>query len=68
MLAPKDYRCRIMRAIFPFEVNLGGLSRGDFGIYFDANVPGAGCIVIRQQDHWDLFRNQMSVFRLDNIQ
>jgi len=56
-------------AIAPFEINLGGLSRGDFGIHFDANVPGsAGCIVIRQQDHWDLFRNEISAFRLNGIQ
>lgn len=56
-------------AIAPLAVNLGGLSRGDFGIHFDANVPGsAGCIVIRQQDHWDLFRNEMSAFRLEGIQ
>lgn len=56
-------------AIAPFEINLLGVTRGDFGIHFDANVPGSsGCIVIRQQDHWDLFRNEMSAFRLDNIQ
>lgn len=56
-------------AIAPFQIFLPGVARGDFGIHFDANVPGsAGCIVIRQQDHWDLFRKQMELFRLDAIQ
>ncbi len=56
-------------AIAPFVIRLPGVARGDFGIHFDANVPGSsGCIVIRQQDHWDLFRNQMSAFRLEGIQ
>lgn len=63
-------------AIAPFSVNLGGLSRGDFGIHADAGFPAksagnagsAGCIVIRQQDHWDIFREQMEAFRLENIQ
>lgn len=55
--------------IAPFEINLMGVTRGDFGIHFDATGPGSsGCIVIRMQDHWDLFRNQMSAFRLENIQ
>lgn len=56
-------------AISPFQILLPGVARGDFGIHFDANVPGsAGCIVIRQQDHWDLFRNQIAAFRADGIQ
>lgn len=57
-------------------MNLGGLSRGDFGIHADAGFPtksaanagSAGYIVIRQQDHWDIFRQQMEVFRVENIQ
>lgn len=63
-------------AIAPFSVNLGGLSRGDFGIHADAGFPAksagnagsAGCIVIRQQDHWDEFRKQMQLFRVDGHQ
>lgn len=56
-------------AIAPFVIRLPGVARGDFGIHFDANVPGsAGCIVIRQQDHWDLFRKEIELFRLDGIQ
>ncbi|PIG90826.1 hypothetical protein [Gloeocapsopsis sp. IPPAS B-1203] len=45
-------------AIAPFSVPVDEkVSRGDFGIHFDANVPGsAGCIVIPLQDHWDVFR------------
>lgn len=56
-------------AIAPFEIKLPGVSRGDFGVHFDANVPGSsGCIVIRDQSHWDLFRNEISQFRLDGVQ
>lgn len=43
--------------ISPFMVNVDNVDRGDFGIHFDSNVPGsAGCIVIKQQEHWDTFR------------
>lgn len=56
-------------AIAPFVIRLPGVARGDFGIHFDANMPGsAGCIVIRHQDDWDLFRKQMELFRLDGHQ
>ncbi len=45
-------------AISPFAVKLTNVTRGDFGIQFDANVPGsARCIASRKQDHWDMFRN-----------
>lgn len=55
--------------IAPFQVSLLGIARGDFGIHFDANIPGSsGCIVIRQQDHWDLFREKMAEFRLEGLQ
>lgn len=56
-------------AIAPFQVNAGGTLRGDFGIHFDANVPGsAGCCVIRDQSHWDLFRNTILDWREDGHQ
>ncbi|AFZ32216.1 hypothetical protein Glo7428_3756 [Gloeocapsa sp. PCC 7428] len=56
-------------AIAPFSVQLGSVTRGDFGIHFDANVPGsAGCIVIPQQAHWDLFCQLMQEFRDAGIQ
>lgn len=49
--------------IAPFMVTVDGVQRGDFGIHFDANVPGsAGCIVIKQQDHWDIFRKVMAEY------
>ena len=50
-------------AIAPFEVNVDGVTRGDFGIHFDHNVPGsAGCIVLKEQEHWDLFREFMQEY------
>lgn len=39
--------------ITPFLVNSGAGQRGDFGIHFDANVPGSsGCIVCRTKRGW----------------
>jgi hypothetical protein len=46
--------------IHPFEIQTDGATRGDFGIHFDANVPGSmGCIVLPTQRGWDAFRNDM---------
>jgi len=51
-------------AIAPFQVSVLGVTRGDLGVHFDANVPGsAGCVVIRSQAHWDLFRLAMQQMR-----
>ena len=63
-------------AIAPFQVNAGGALRGDFGVHADAGFPkasagnagSAGCIVIRQQDHWNIFRNKIAEFRADGHQ
>ena len=58
-------------AISPFSVKMPGVTRGDFGIHFDPvhGTPGsAGCIVIRDQAHWDIFRKEIGQFRLDGIQ
>lgn len=57
-------------AISPFMVNAGnGVMRGDFGVHFDANVPGsAGCIVLPRQDHWDIWRKQIEELRKQNYQ
>jgi hypothetical protein len=56
-------------AIAPFSVQLGSVTRGDFGIHFDANVPGsAGCIVLPLQEQWDLFRKLMQEFRELGVQ
>ncbi|WNN89693.1 hypothetical protein [Gloeocapsopsis dulcis] len=56
-------------AIAPFSVPVGKTHRGDFGIHFDANVPGsAGCIVLPLQDHWDIFRKIMEDCAHKNVQ
>lgn len=57
-------------AIAPFSVRVDEtVTRGDFGIHFDANVPGsAGCIVIPLQDHWDVFRKFMADCSAKKIQ
>lgn len=42
--------------VAPFSVRLGNVTRGDFGIHFDANVPGsAGCIVLQTKTGWQTF-------------
>ncbi len=47
-------------AISPFEVQTVGALRGDFGVHFDANVPGSmGCVVCSTQKGWDAFRRDM---------
>lgn len=52
--------------ILPFEVESKGLKRSDLGIHFDANVPGSsGCIVIKQHDHWQLFKQQINIIKAD---
>lgn len=56
--------------IAPYLVTLKGglLERGDFGVHFDANVPGSsGCIVFRIQREWDEFRLLMNQFQLSKI-
>lgn len=46
--------------ITPFKFTVDGVQRSDVGIHYDANVPGsAGCIVIKQLDHWELFKKAM---------
>lgn len=51
-------------AIAPFNVRVGSVTRGDFGVHFDANVPGsAGCIVLDLQEHWDDWRNEIEICR-----
>ncbi len=50
--------------IDPHLVNIWGKTRGDFGIHFDANVPGsAGCVVIRNKSAWDAFQEMMGHYR-----
>ncbi len=50
--------------IDPHLVNIWGKTRGDFGIHFDANVPGsAGCIVIRNKGAWGDFQAMMKHYK-----
>jgi hypothetical protein len=50
-------------AIAPFSVDLGAVNRGDFGIHLDSNYPqspgSAGCIVIRNKQHFQQVRDLM---------
>lgn len=55
-------------AIAPFSVTLGGVTRGDFGIHFDANVPGsAGCVVLEDKTQWAEFQYQVAKFKTNGI-
>jgi hypothetical protein len=46
--------------INPHLVKVKGTTRGDFGIHFDANVPGtAGCIGIEDPQQWAGFQKLM---------
>jgi len=47
--------------ITPYSVpTKGGVVRGDFGIHFDANVPGSlGCIVLRTTRGWEAFQRDI---------
>lgn len=54
--------------INPHTVQINGTTRGDFGIHYDANVPGsAGCIVLRNKPAWDAFEEQMRRYAKDGI-
>lgn len=56
-------------AITPHTVNIGGVNRGDFGIHFDANVPGsAGCVVLRTPKGWQGFQQQMQRLKSKGLQ
>ena len=56
-------------AISPSSIRINGIPRGDFGIHFDANVPGsAGCIVIRNPSDWERFKKEMSDLNEKGIQ
>jgi hypothetical protein len=55
--------------ITPFMVRFkSGIERGDFGIHFDANVPGsAGCIVIRNRPAYKEFEVQMAKIAAEGV-
>ncbi|GBF81592.1 hypothetical protein [Aphanothece sacrum] len=55
--------------ILPNSVNIEGISRGEFGVHFDANAPGsAGCIVIRNRQEWDGFQKLMSDYNSAGVE
>lgn len=50
--------------ITPRRVSVNGVTRGDFGIHKDANVPGsAGCIVLTTAVGWEAFQQYMRQLR-----
>ena len=45
-----------------------GEVRGDFGVHFDANVPGsAGCVVLETQAGWKGFQEQMKQISAEGV-
>lgn len=46
--------------IRPTKITYMGVSRGDFGVHYDANVPGsAGCLVLRTRLGWEAYQREM---------
>lgn len=42
--------------------------RGEFGIHFDANIPGsAGCVVLRKRDEWEDFQDFMARYKRQGL-
>jgi hypothetical protein len=55
--------------ITPDPVEINGVLRGEFGIHFDANVPGsAGCIVLSRFPGWHRFCERMKAIAESGIQ
>jgi hypothetical protein len=55
--------------ISPYSVPTeGGVTRGDFGIHFDANVPGSlGCVVLRTRRGWEAFQRDIAATGLKQV-
>ena len=54
--------------ITPDPVVINGVTRGEFGIHFDANVPGsAGCVVLRNLPGWRGFCDRMRAIAKSGI-
>ena len=54
--------------IDPHEVKINGTLRGDFGVHFDANVPGSsGCVVIRTSVGWQAFEKDMKALLTSGV-
>lgn len=55
-------------AITPFEVQTARATRGDFGVHFDANMPGSlGCVVLETQRGWDACRRDIKLIAAQGI-
>lgn len=55
--------------ILPHMVKVGGVDRGDFGVHFDANVPGSqGCIGIRNKPAWESYQAMMTNYLAAGIE
>ncbi|NEU77449.1 hypothetical protein PI95_034580 [Hassallia byssoidea VB512170] len=49
-------------------VMVNGVQRGDFGVHFDANMPGsAGCVVLRTSVGWQAFEKDMKNLYSDGV-
>lgn len=45
-----------------------GVKRGEFGIHFDANVPGsAGCIVLKNREGFNKFCERMELLSIQGV-
>jgi len=54
--------------INPHTVTINGVQRGDFGVHFDANVPGSsGCVVLRTSIGWQAFEKDMKVLLASKV-
>ncbi|GAX46208.1 hypothetical protein NIES4075_72290 [Tolypothrix sp. NIES-4075] len=54
--------------INPHMVTVNGVTRGDFGVHFDANVPGSsGCVVLRTDIGWKAFEEDMKKLYSDGV-
>lgn len=54
--------------ISPYLVESGAGQRGDFGIHFDANVPGsAGCIVLETKRGWAAFERDIKKILAEGV-
>lgn len=54
--------------IDPHEVTVANMLRSDFGIHYDANVPGSsGCVVLRTTQGWQGFKKDMQSLAASGI-
>lgn len=54
--------------VTPDPVVVNGITRGEFGIHFDANTPGsAGCIVLKNFPGWQRFCDRMEAIAKSGI-